>query len=304
MNSESSGELGRDAEAPGARADGDGHAPATGHAGAAGGETGAGGHAGECDHPDYSLLNLFNTKGVFGEEGFHATYESVLPPFWRCDPAVGGAPAGEVRMTMALNTILVVALVGGLCVRAGRGIKHIPGRLQAGAEIWLEGLIELLTGFGGEYVARKYIGLLGGFFTLILSLNLWGLIPGFHSPTADYNTTFAFASIAIVASLLIGLRESGLRRIAYHWCGEPKDMMSWVIGVLLLFPLEFIAQLSRTLSLSFRLFGNIFGGDMVVAVFVVLSADVAAKVAIGNITLLPLPLHLPVILLHLIASVV
>lgn len=297
------------AQAPGVLDDhaaADDHAPTDDHAAddhAADGGHGDG-HEGACAHMDFALLNIFNTKGVLGKDGFHATYESVLPPFWRCDPAHGGAPAGEVRMTMALNTFLVVALVGMVCVRAGRGLERIPSRLQAGAEAWVEGLIGLFTGFGGEYVARKYIGLLGGFFTLILSLNLWGLLPGFHSPTADFNTTLAFASIAIVASLYIGLKESGLRHIAYHMCGEPKDTMSWIIGVLLLFPLELIAQFSRTLSLSFRLFGNIFGGDMVIAVFVVLSADVAATMAIGDISLLPLPLHLPIVLLHLIASVV
>lgn len=259
---------------------------------------------GHCAHPEYVVANLFNTKGIFGEKGFHGSFESVLPPFWRCDPEHGGGPAGEIRMTMAFNTALVVALLGVVLVKAGKGLARVPSRAQAAAELWVEGLTGLFSGFGGEYVAKKYIGLLGGFFTLILALNLWGMIPGFHSPTADFNTTVAFASIAVVASLVIGMRESGLAAMAYHWCGEPKDLVGWIIGVLLIFPLEVIAQFSRTLSLSFRLFGNIFGGDMVIAVFTVLSADIAAKVAIGNISLLPLPLQLPVMLLHLIASFV
>ena len=246
------------------------------------------------------MLNLFNWKGLFGEEGFHASQESALPVFWRCTGEPGSTPLGEINMTMGLNTAIVVVILVALFARAGRGLSRIPGQVQAAAESWVEILIGFYTSFAGAYVSRKYIALLGAYFTFILALNLWGLIPGFHSPTANINTTLGFAVVAIISSLVIGVKESGVGHIIHHWMGEPdpKDTLAKVIGAILILPLEIMTQFARMVSLSLRLFGNIFGGDVVIAVFVVLLSDLAVKIW------LPLPLQLPVLLLHLIASVI
>ena len=264
-------------------------------------------HPEGCRHDDFNgdgapdgLLNVLNWKGLFGKDGFHATHEESLPGFWRCSGVPGSTPQGEINLTMAANTFMVVGILLFLFVRGGRRLATIPGRIQAAAESWVEMLIGFFTSFAGAYVGRKYVGLLGGYFTFILALNLWGIIPGFHSPTANINTTLGFAVVAVVTSLVIGVKESGVRHIIRHWMGEPnpKDTMAKGIGVVLLLPLEILAQFARMVSLSLRLYGNIFGGDVVIAVFVVLLTDLAVKIW------LPLPLHFPVVLLHLLASVI
>ncbi|MBC8515112.1 F0F1 ATP synthase subunit A [bacterium] len=272
--------------------------------------TADGDHGGEhegCHHDDFNgngapdgLLNVFNWKGLLGSEGFHTTQEENLPSFWRCSGVPGSTAMGEVNLTMAFNTFLVIGILVPLFIRGGKRLQEIPGRIQAAAESWVEMLIGFFQSFAGEHVGRKYVGLLGAYFTFILALNLWGLIPGFHSPTANINTTLGFSVIAIIASLVIGLKESGVRHIVHHWMGEPdpRDGMAKGIGAFLLLPLELIAQFARMVSLALRLYGNIFGGDVVIAVFVVLLTDLAVSIY------LPLPLHLPVVLLHLIASVI
>ena len=259
-------------------------------------------HHSACAHPEYELLNIFNWKGIGPKGGTVHTYveeQPWMPAFWKCS-GPGSDPMGEISMTMAFNTFIVSGILIALFKKGTRKIEFLPGKAQAFAEIWVDGLRNFFASFGGEYVATKYFGLLGAYFTFILSLNLWGIIPGFHSPTANINTTLAFGVVGVIASLVIGLKESGLKHIIDHWMGEPEpgDGLAKVIGAVLLLPLEIVAQFARMISLALRLFGNIYGGDVVLAVFVVLLADIAVKIWI------PLPLQLPVLLLHILASVI
>jgi len=256
-----------------------------------------------CEHPDYALLNFFNWKGIGPEGGTVHTYveeQPWMPSFWKCSGPGSSTPMGEINMTMAFNTFIVSGILIALFKKGGQKISFIPGKIQLIAEFWVESLTDFFSAFGGEYVVRKYFGLLGAYFTFILTLNLWGVIPGFHSPTADINTTLAFAVVGVICSLVIGLKESGLKHIIHHWMGEPKpgDNLAKAIGAMLLLPLEITAQFARMVSLALRLYGNIYGGDVVLAVFVVLLADLAVKIWI------PLPLQLPVVLLHILASVI
>lgn len=83
--------------------------------------------------------------------------------------------------------------------------------------------------------------------------NLIGLIPGFMTPTSDINTTLAFAIISYSMMHVFGLKTMGLRNYLKHYT-EP----SWI-----LLPIHFLAELTRTIALAIRLFGNMLSGDMI-----------------------------------------
>jgi F-type H+-transporting ATPase subunit a len=83
--------------------------------------------------------------------------------------------------------------------------------------------------------------------------NLIGLIPGLMTPTSDINTTFAFAIISYSMMHVFGLKTMGIRNYLKHYT-EP----SWI-----LLPIHFLAELTRTIALAIRLFGNMLSGDMI-----------------------------------------
>jgi F-type H+-transporting ATPase subunit a len=96
-----------------------------------------------------------------------------------------------------------------------------------------------------------------------------------------------------------GIRRNGILGYFHHMAGEPRDALGWGLSPLM-FPLHLIGELSRPLSLSLRLFGNIFGEETLIAVFVGLGVTALA------FTHLPvgLPLHVPFIFLALLTSTI
>ena len=101
----------------------------------------------------------------------------------------------------------------------------------------------------------KFLPFLGTLGVFLLLGNIFSIFPLMVSPTADINTTFALSALVFFAVHYYGVREKGL------W-GYIKDTATPVF----VFPLEIISQLSRTLSLTIRLFGNIISTDLVVAI--------------------------------------
>jgi F-type H+-transporting ATPase subunit a len=86
--------------------------------------------------------------------------------------------------------------------------------------------------------------------------NLAGLIPGLTTPTADINTTCAFAAISFSMTHIVGIKTQGVKGYLAHY-REP----SW-----LLLPFHIIAELTRTVALAIRLFGNMLSGDMIAVI--------------------------------------
>jgi F-type H+-transporting ATPase subunit a len=100
------------------------------------------------------------------------------------------------------------------------------------------------------------VPILGTLWIFIGFSNLIGLLPGFKTPTADINTTFAFAVISYSMTHVFGIRTAGIRGYLDHY-KEP----SW-----LLVPFHLIAEVTRTVALSVRLFGNMLSGDMIAVI--------------------------------------
>lgn len=123
----------------------------------------------------------------------------------------------------------------------------------------LETLLEFITGMVGDVLdvdnLNPYLPLLGSLFIFILLSNIISIVPGLKSPTSDINTPLALALVVLFSVQFYGIRSKGL--VGYlKTFSEPI----W------LFPLEIVSQISRTFSLTLRLFGNIMSGDLIVAI--------------------------------------
>jgi F-type H+-transporting ATPase subunit a len=180
-------------------------------------------------------------------------------------------------MTWVVMAVLIpIAFVGG------RRLRPVPG---PGQNI-LEFLVETLQGFLEAMIGpqgKRYLPLIGSLTLFILTSNLLGLIPGFHSPTNNLNTTVACALVVFFSSHLIGIKEQGLLPYLKHFAGP----IWWLAPIMV--PVEIIGHLARPVSLSVRLFGNIFGEDAVLLIL---------------LSLVPLLIPLPMMLLAVFTSTV
>ncbi|CAK7068780.1 MAG: ATP synthase subunit a [Desulfovibrio sp.] len=159
-------------------------------------------------------------------------------------------------------TWIIMALLFTLGLIARRRLTLVPGRLQNVLETLIDGLEQLtLNTIGDE--GRRFVPMLCGIFFFILSLNVAGLVPGFDAPTANINTTIAFALFVFVYYNYLGIRRWGPGYIK-HFMG-PKAIL-----VPLMLPIELISHIARPVSLSLRLFGNIRGEEIVLVLFFML----------------------------------
>lgn len=123
-----------------------------------------------------------------------------------------------------------------------------------------EMIIEMINGIIAPVMPEntnviKYLPMLGALLIFLLFGNIFSVFPLMVSPTANINTTFALALIVFFAVHIYGIKEKGV------W-GYIKDLASPIF----LLPMEIVSQLSRTLALTLRLFGNIVSSDLIVAI--------------------------------------
>ncbi len=137
--------------------------------------------------------------------------------------------------------------------------KLLPTPLQSFGEFvytMFEGLLVDLIGEKG----RKFVPMIGTIGLFIFFSNIAGLFPGFESPTSNLNVTAGAAVFVFLYYNYQGIKEHGILKYIRHFAGP----YLWLAP--LFFPIEIISHLSRPLSLSVRLFGNIMGEDMVILI--------------------------------------
>ena len=172
-----------------------------------------------------------------------------------------------VSPAMSWIIIVVLALV---CWLGTRRPQKTPGRLQGMLEMivgGLNGLVENVVGPGG----RKYTPFVGTLFIYIFLMNSWGMIPVMKSPTANLSTTLALALLAIGYVQLQAIRTIGLWGYMKHFLGEPIFLAP------LMLPLHIIGEIAKPISLSVRLFGNIFGEDTILVILAGMSPFIVFK---------------------------
>ncbi|MCE5336442.1 MAG: F0F1 ATP synthase subunit A [Desulfobacteraceae bacterium] len=155
-------------------------------------------------------------------------------------------------------TWFIMALLLFLSSMAVKSLKMAPGGGQNFFELIVSGLEDFMVNITGEE-GRFMFPLIATLGFFILMSNYLGMIPGFFSPTANINTTLACALIVVVMTHVLGVKFHGVKYIK-HFMGP----VWWL--VILILPIEIIGHLARVLSLSIRLFGNIFGEELVLGI--------------------------------------
>lgn len=189
-----------------------------------------------------------------------------------------------------IMSVTVIVLLGLFSIIATRRLQKVPGRLQSLLEIIVEGL-ENFTKSQLERAAGPFIPFIGTLFIYIFAMNMLGQIPLFHSPTSNFNTTIALTLIVFFVTHYQGVKNNGVGGYLKHMAGKPI----WLAP--LVFPLHLMQELlSRPLSLSMRLFGNIMGEDTIIAIFIGFSPFLLGFI--------PVPVHLPMVFLALLGSTI
>lgn len=129
-------------------------------------------------------------------------------------------------------------------------------------EVILGGIRNLILDVMGPE-GLKFFPLIATVAIFILTANLLGIIPGFESPTSNLNTTVSIAVVVVVLTHVVGIRVHGFKYVK-QFLGP----VWWLAPIML--PIELVSHLARPLSLSVRLFGNIMGEDLVVAIILLL----------------------------------
>jgi F-type H+-transporting ATPase subunit a len=168
----------------------------------------------------------------------------------------------EHHLVVVTYTWFVMVALVLFSFLATRRLSIVPGRFQNVMEVIIGGFDSLLTDTMG-HEGRKFFPLIATLGLYILTSNLLGMIPGFESPTANLNTTVSLAIVVFVMTHAVGVKVHGVKYF--------KQFMGpvWWLTPLMM-PIEIISHLSRPLSLSVRLFGNIMGEDIVLAVVLLL----------------------------------
>jgi F-type H+-transporting ATPase subunit a len=165
-------------------------------------------------------------------------------------------------------TWLIMLLLIVFSLLAVKSIKMVPAGGQNFFEMVISGIENFQVDTMGEH-GRMVFPLIATLGIFIFISNALGLIPGFYSPTASLNTTLACALIVFFTTHIIGIKTHGFKYI--------KQFLGpvWWLAPLML-PIEIISHLSRVLSLTLRLFGNIMGEDLVLIILLFLAGKFMA----------------------------
>ncbi|MBW1699757.1 MAG: F0F1 ATP synthase subunit A [Deltaproteobacteria bacterium] len=155
---------------------------------------------------------------------------------------------------------------------AAKNLSLVPAGAQNFFEIIVSGIEDFMVDITGEE-GRWFLPVVATVFLYILTCNLIGLVPGFFPPTASLNTTASCALTVFVFTHYIGIKYHGAKYIK-HFLGP----IWWMIPII--FPIEVIAHMARVLSLSFRLFGNMMGHELVLAILFFLAGAFFAPLPI------------------------
>ncbi len=169
-------------------------------------------------------------------------------------------PAEPIPNYVAMQVLVALILVVLFLVLRSRLSLENPGKLQHMFEVAIEFMRSQAEEIIGHH-GRHFVPMVLTIGMFILFCNLMGLIPSFLSPTASIEVTLGCALVAFAYYHYSGARHQGLLKYIKHFGGS----VWWLAP--LMFPIEIVSHLGRPLSLSVRLFANIFAGDLIFLIF-------------------------------------
>lgn len=209
-------------------------------------------------------------------------------------PTIAAPVLGEVGpltvATSSVTILLITILVIGLCIRVSKS-RLVPSKFQHLMEMLYEMIESFITSIvGDKYKAHKVIPYVGSLMLYLLIANLLPMMPGisgfsiiiggehvplFRGATTDFNTTFGLALAVICTMQIVGMKEQGVFGYLSHFIqikqviqgfkkGFGEGMVAiigFVVGLI-----EIISELAKMLSLSLRLFGNLFAHEVLTVI--------------------------------------
>ncbi len=194
----------------------------------------------------------------------------VIEPWFRLGPL-------EITNTV-VTTWIIMAVLGGAAWAATRRLALEPGPLQTA----LEGIVAAIDQAVADVAledGRRIMPFIGTLWIFLVVANLTGLIPGAESPTRDLGATAALALLVFLSTHWYGIRIEGARRYLKHYL-EPSPI---------LLPFNLVGEITRTVALAIRLFGNMMSLEMA-ALLILLVAGFLAPV--------------PILMLHVVEALV
>ncbi len=159
-----------------------------------------------------------------------------------------------------VSTWVVMGFLVVLSFFLTRRLQLVPTRFQNVLELFVEAILNLIEDMSPGN-GRKFLPLVGTFALFIGTSDVAGLVPGLKSPTSDFNTTLALALIVFFAVPFYGIRTRGLKNYLKSYL-SPSPILA---------PFHIISEITRTVSLALRLFGNIMGEEIIIAILFLLS---------------------------------
>jgi F-type H+-transporting ATPase subunit a len=156
--------------------------------------------------------------------------------------------------------LMLVLVVGSRLItrKLSTGLK--PSRWQNLLEIIVTAIQKQIEDVGLSH-PKKYVGFLGTLFLFVATSSLFTVVPGYEPPTASLSTTAALALCVFVAVPLFGIEDQGMRGY----------LKSYVEPTFIMLPFNIISELSRTLALAVRLFGNMMSGAMIIGILLTIT---------------------------------
>jgi F-type H+-transporting ATPase subunit a len=155
---------------------------------------------------------------------------------------------------------VIIALVAGLLVAAGRSRRLVPTKLQSLAELLVDFIRGMILDTMGQEGLR-FFPFIATLFLFILFSNLLGLIPGSYTVTSQIIVTAIFAVSVYGLSLIVGFARHGIK---FFGILVPPGTPGWLLPLMM--PIELISQLARPISLAVRLFANMTAGHVILGV--------------------------------------
>ena len=167
----------------------------------------------------------------------------------------------KLNATIAYTwALMVVLVVGSKLITRRLSADDRRSRWQNLLEIVVTGLETQIEEVGLRH-PRKYLGFLGTLFLFVATASLFTVVPGYEPPTASLSTTVALALCVLVAVPLFGIRDQGI-------AGYLK---SYTEPTIVMLPFNIISEVSRTLALAVRLFGNMMSGAMIIGILLTIT---------------------------------
>ena len=169
-------------------------------------------------------------------------------------------PVFGYNMTFNLEVILMTwiafAVIMLLRFLSARKRGMVPASMQVFGELFVANLYQLTEDALDKELAKKYGPLICALFLFLLVSNWLGIVPHLDEPTKDLNTPLSLGIMGFVIAHVAGIRKKGFKKYASEYF-QPIFFMA---------PLNIIGELAKIVSISFRLFGNIMGGSIIILV--------------------------------------